>query len=102
MHKPGETPQSATLCWIGTEALDTEHDTHSWFLFSSRIGSCSTMACSGVAHAWCGVTEPLGDHGAMMGQEMVGGRCYEEGIARSLCFNSQLKTLWPERFGKPR
>lgn len=23
-------------------------------------------------------------------------------IVRSLCFNSQLKTLWPEKFGKPR
>lgn len=49
-----------------------------------------------------GVTEPLRDHGAMMGQEKVGGRYYEGGIAKSPCFNSQLKSLWPERFGKPR
>lgn len=90
------------LCWTGAEASDTEHETQSWLLFSIHTGSCSTMACSGVAHHWCEVTEPRGDHGTMMVQEVVGERCYEGGIAQSLCFNSQLETLWPGRFGKPR
>lgn len=90
------------LCCTEAEALETEHETHSWLFFSGYIGSYSTVAWSRVAHAWWGVEEPLMDHGAVMGQEKVGGRCYEGGMAKSPCFNSQLKTLWPERFGKPQ